>query len=144
LKKILGVDPGGTTGIALIQVIERRISPILWEGVRDVNDDYVSGLISQADVVVVEDWKTRPKKSRQGAFDWDPMLTARVIGSLETLCRIHKVKFHLQQASDKPVGYGLSNQVYKAGAKGKHKEDAMAHAVFYAVKHLHANPVRPS
>lgn len=139
--KILGVDPGNTTGLAMIEVVEKKIVPIVFEESKDTTTLSYSELIGQADVLVIEDWKTRPKKAKQGAFDWDPMITARIIGALEVQAGMLKIPVVLQQASNKPVGYGLSNQVYKPGKRGTHKQDALAHAVFYAVRVLYANPV---
>ncbi len=142
--KILGIDPGHTTGLAMIELIDGKLSPIVWEESKDTTTEDYFYLLEQADVIVLEDWKTRPNKAKKGAFDWDPMITVRIIGALELQARKLKIPLVLQQASDKPVGYGLSNQVYKPGKKGMHKQDALAHAVFYAVKHQKALPLRPS
>lgn len=142
---ILGIDPGNTTGLALIEVRGgNKIFPIVWEESKDTTTDSYSDLILQADVIVLENWRTRPKKARQGAFDWDPMVTSQIIGAIKLQAKREGKILAIQEPYDKPVGYGFSNQVYKPGKKGMHKQDALAHAVFYAVKKLGALPVSPS
>ena len=141
--KILGVDPGGTTGLAIIQIQDKKITPVWIGQSKDQSTkEYVQQII-EVDVLVVEDWKTDPRKSQRGAFSYDPMITTRLIGKLELLAEQHGKKFVLQPNSIKPVGYGFSNQVYVPGKKGMHQQDALAHAVYYAVRVLGANPVRP-
>jgi hypothetical protein len=140
--KILGLDPGKTTGLALIELDGRRIKPP--EAYGECKDETlleIEHLFIEADVIVVEDFKTRPNDARRGAFDWDQMIAPQVIGAAKALAKRHSKLFVLQQASLKPVAYGLSNQKYVPGKKGMHRQDALAHAVFYSVQTLHALPV---
>lgn len=131
---ILGLDPGGTTGYGLISCKDNRATLYTAGSTRDQNLGEIQDLFEMADIVVCEDWKTRPKKAGSGAFDWNPMNTTRVIGAAETRSSILGKKFVLQQASIKPVGYGFANQKYTPGKKGMHTQDAIAHAMYYAVR----------
>jgi hypothetical protein len=73
------------------------------------------------------------------------MITPQVIGSLTTLCKALERKAPVkQQPSIKPVGYAFAGMKYLAGKQGTHWQDALAHAVYYAVKQLGAHPVRKS
>jgi len=139
---ILGLDPGKTTGVAMIQVIENRIKPPLYYAeCKDETLLDIEELFDKADFIVVEDFKTRPGKARQGAFDWDQMIAPQVIGAAKSLAKRYGKVVVLQQPALKPVAYGLSNQKYVPGKKGMHCQDALAHAVFYSVKYLSALPL---
>ena len=137
---VLGIDPGKTTGLGLIEVDGVKISLQAIRESRDVSClDYLD-LLQKADRIIIENFRVRPMKARSGAFDWDAMIAPQVIGAINAqLANLGKFSV-LQDASVKPVGYGWSNQRYVKGKKGTHCQDAVAHAVFYAVKILKANP----
>lgn len=142
MTKVLGLDPGKTTGVALILIENDVIKPPLYFGeTKDTTLLDIGELFLAADIIVIEDFKTRPKKARQGAFDWDNMIAPQVIGAAKVLAATHKKPWVLQQPALKPVAYGLANQKYVAGKKGQHRQDALAHAVYYSVKALNAFPV---
>jgi hypothetical protein len=141
---ILGIDPGGTTGLALIAVNE-KVPTVQWMGTS--NDETLldsKHLFEQADFIVAEDWRTRPGKAMTGGFNQDRMVAPRVIGASRTLAGLLQKPFSLQPASIKPVGYGWSNQKYQKGKKGMHIQDAVAHAVYFGVQNGHCFPVRTS
>jgi len=140
---ILGVDPGRTTGLALIRVDEKTPHLHDLRSSRSETLEDAEDLFRSADYVVCEDWKTRPREATQGSFNYDPMTTTRVLGAAQTLARLLQKPFELQPASIKPVGYGYSNQRYQKGKKGMHVQDAAAHAVYFGVKRKLCNPVRP-
>ena len=138
---ILGVDPGKTTGLAMIQVEEKKISLLATRESKDTTALDFLDWIQQSDVVVVESFYVRPKKARTGAFDWDQMIAPQVIGSVTTLTKSQGKVLQMQPPGIKPVGYGYSNQKYVKNKKGLHQQDAVAHAVYYAVHRLHALPI---
>jgi len=141
---ILGIDPGKHTGLGMIEVIEDKIHLRTMRESLDVTcTDYLD-LLGQADVIVVEDFLLRPTKAREGAFDWNNMVAPRVIGAITAQLAGLKKPLVLQQPSIKPVGYAWSNQRYVKGKKGQHIPDALAHAVYYAVRTLKAIPVKTS
>lgn len=141
--KILGIDPGKTTGLAMIEIKEKVPRPIFLDSSKDETLVDQERLFSEADVIVCEDWKTRPGIAMTGGFNQDRMPATRVIGAAQTLARLKGKQFVLQPASIKPVGYGWSNQKYQAGKKGLHTQDALAHAVYYAVNAGLCFPVKP-
>ena len=140
--KLLGIDPGRVTGYFMISMIDRDISPTLQFGeCRDLTMIELVPLIQEAEEVVCESFEVRPKKAKEGAFDWDPMETPQVIGSLKSLCSLYGKPIHMQSPSIKPVGYGFANAKYQKGKKGMHIQDALAHVVYYAVRRLNAKPL---
>ena len=138
---ILGVDPGKTTGLSLIEVIEKKITLKMVRESRDETAVDWLDLLQEADVVVLEDFLVRPKNARTGSFDWNDMVAPRVIGAVTALSQVLHKKLVKQQPSIKPIGFAWSNQRYVKGKKGTHVQDATAHAVYYAVRILKANPV---
>lgn len=139
--KILGVDPGKSTGLALIQVNEKKMELL---ALRTSTDslclDWLD-LLKAADLLAVESFELRPQKARSGSFDWSDMLTPQVIGSVKTLAKMHEKEVVMQSPSVKPMGYAWSGQKYVPKKAGVHQQDALAHASYYAVKHLKAVPV---
>ena len=142
MTKILGIDPGKTTGWAVIYVEDKRISLGKSGQTKDMTLVDIKEHLEDADVIVYEGFWTRPTKARQGAFDWDQMTAPQVIGSLLTLCRVLGIQQVVkQQPAQKVPGYGFSGLRYVKGKQGQHMFDALAHAVFYAVTQLQCRPV---
>lgn len=140
----LGIDPGKTTGLALIRV-ENKIPTLMT--VRESKNPTLSqdrDLFELADLVIMEDWKTRPKKAMLGAFNYDPMITPRVIGAAELMSELCSCKVVMQQPAIKPVGYGYANLKYVPGKKGLHIQDAIAHVMYYLVSRSLSRPVMSS
>ena len=141
--KILGVDPGKTTGLALIEIVD-RVPHIRWmDESRDVTGLDYKDKIQLVDVVVMENFLVRPNKAKRGAFDWSDMVAPRVIGAVTSLAAQFDTKLVIQEPSIKPVGYGYSNLNYVKGKQGQHVSDAVAHAVYYGVKQRLCLPVKP-
>lgn len=131
-QKIIAFDPGGTTGFALLQegqvvrigeVPHADLFPFLQETTKYLGSD---------DIVICEDYKIRPGK--QNAHIWQSPLAYRVLGNIELWAFQLGARFEIQQPSIKPVGYARLNK--KAGkGKGNHQYDALAHAVYYMMRH---------
>lgn len=139
--KIMGIDPGKTTGIAIIDIEHGKIRPIYFAECKDETLFDIQHLFGEVDLIVCEKFDIDPKFARAGKLDGDNMPAPRVIGAATLLAKMHKTRFELQSRTIKPVGYGLSNQLYQKGKAGMHNQDALAHAVFFAVKYLGALPV---
>ena len=138
--KILGLDPGKSTGYAMIEVEGKKITPLPIVGTElNENVKIIANLMDDADVVVCEAFKLDPKKMH--GQKWNDMVASRVIGKIDLLCEMKEKKLIMQPASDKPVAYGFSGMKYVKGKQGMHHFDAFAHAVFYAVKRLHCSPL---
>lgn len=140
--KILSIDPGKSTGWAVIEVENSVIKLGMFGVTKDMTLVDIQDHIKDADIVVFEGFWIRPDKAMAGKFNWQDMPAEKVIGSLMTLCKLHqKTQVIKQQPSVRVPGYAFANLVYKKGAKGKHWQDALAHGVYYAVTKLQAYPV---
>lgn len=140
--KILGIDPGRNTGYYVINLNDRVITSTATFGVtHDLTGLELKPILELVDHVVCESFSVRPQESRRGSFDWDPMETPQMIGSLKTLAALIGRPIHMQNPSVKPVAYGFANMKYQKGKKNMHVYDALAHAVYFAVRNLGAKPL---
>jgi hypothetical protein len=130
--KIIGLDPGGTTGWACITVNDdRTITLGQFGNTKDQTLVDITDHIKWADVVCYEGFWLRPDYARAGRFDWQQNVAEQAIGSLMTLCKLlQKQAVVKQMPSQKRPGYGFSGQEYKKGKTGTHWQDALAHALF--------------
>ena len=140
--KILGIDPGKSTGYSLIEVVGRIIKPTGKTGILE-NESVteLQPLIREATYIICEDFLVRPEIARKGRFDYNNMVAPRVIGKIEMLCELEGKLVVKQPASLKPVAYGFANLPYKKGKANQHWKDAHAHACYFAVARLDALPV---
>ena len=139
---ILGIDPGKTTGWATIRIEDGRIRPGLVGTTTDMTLVEIQEHIQEADVVVYEGWRTRPDMAKAGKFNWQTVPAEQVVGSLKTLCKLFGKKALVeQQATQKVPGYGFAGMVYVPKKQGQHWQDALAHAVFYAVRKEGCSPI---
>ena len=129
-----GVDPGDTSGVCLLSTENKKTSVEEVYETKDVFSEQFKNTLKKADFIVVENFFVRPKKAKQGAFDWNPMNTIKIIGQIEALAHGLGKKVILQQPAQKVVGYGLAGMKYVPGKKNMHQYDAVAHAMFYLVK----------
>lgn len=139
---ILGIDPGKTTGLAVILINPETKKATLdkaWTS-EDLTGIEYNEFLQAADHIIVEDFKVRPGKAKGGSFDWSPMETPKLIGSIQTLAALLGKKVVLQQPTIKPMGYGFAHIEYKKGKPGTHIQDAAAHAMYFAVKQKLALP----
>lgn len=148
VHKLLGIDPGKTTGYCLIHLCEyesgRIIEPTSKFGnCKDRELISIKPILDEADIVCYEGWRTFSKKARSGALDQKEIYAEQAIGSMKTLLRLRTdpPQIHENLAGLKPVGYGYSNQIYVSGKKGMHWQDALAHAVYCAVDKYHWPPI---
>ena len=140
--KILGIDPGGSTGWAELNVVNRRMIPGRFGTTKDKTLKEIRENIASADVIVYEGFWIRPDKAMGGKFNWQEPPALIVIGALLALCaELGKNKVVKQQPAQRVPGYGFARLTYKKGAKNVHHLDALAHAAYYAVKAQQALPV---
>jgi hypothetical protein len=131
--RVLGIDPGGTTGYCLLNA-DRVQNSYRIEDMGEVKSeqfyDWLDNWPTLAPTVIVcEDWKQRPK------FDglWTDQPVAEQKGAIAYRTHQLCLPFIVLQPADKPKGYRCANLTYKQGKKGTHIEDACAHA-FYVAK----------
>lgn len=151
--RILGLDPGTTTGWAVIEKApdlktryrilamgeclapdydEFLINALVHNIVPTASSD---SLFCPLDVVVVEDFIARPEFVRD---KWTALPVAKQVGKVEILATYREIPVIVQQPRDKPAGYGFAFNgkiPFVKGKKGMHMNDAIAHAVFYLFNH---------
>lgn len=125
--RILALDPGKTTGWAYLN----DLNPLKIGTVKE--EEYFNWLTwfvlnEPVHVLVVEDFTFRPG-FKEGK--WKTTEVAKMIGQAQAVAASNQIECVLQGASIKPVGYGMANMKYVKGKRGMHKEDAIAHAVYY-------------
>lgn len=81
--------------------------------------------------IVCEDWRLYPHKLK--ALAWDQCRTARLIGGLKMLCRLHGIPFRLQPAAIKAeaMRLGAEEFYYHPLHPNRHQNDAIQHWVYY-------------
>lgn len=158
--KVLGVDPGATTGLAIFDTEQGRFCFVdekklirtqgnkyiifgseLMEWVQLMADEIRTEYRS-FDAIACENFIQRPYRAelRSGKttnalkFDqdlWVIQYTAKLVGVFTALATILDIPYVEQEPSIKPVGYGILGNRYVPGKPGTHILDAMAHAAFY-------------
>lgn len=134
---ILGIDPGETTGLALFRKLDLEQAYQVNTSIIEWGVDQYHGLIYKLVqevvdpnqlIVIVEDYRIYAWKVKE--HTWAGLLTPRLIGVLECLCRQYKVRIAKQSAQqgkafmtdDKLTTWEL----YKPGLR--HGRDAIRHA----------------
>lgn len=136
---LLALDPGGTTGYARFLQDEEG-----WyiNEVGEVSKDDILQWIENTgpDIYVVENYRDRPNDFRGNrGRRWSEGETHRIIGAIDSRARRIGSPIVLQEPSIKPVGYGWAGMKYVKGKKGMHRQDAIAHGVYYLIKTLGVN-----
>jgi hypothetical protein len=137
--RVLGVDPGGTTGLCLvtvedggIPVVEATFQVDTWHGLDNLLD-----LKPHVDMVVAEDFRLFSHKA--GAQIGSQFIAAKVIGVLQYLCEQRALPLRLQPASDKVFfdnkklvenGYIPSPYVHKT-TEWRHAIDSIRHVLYW-------------
>ena len=133
MKYFLGIDPGGTTGLALVSVNDKKPTLVEVMASKDLTTKEYQWLLKKADLLIIENFRLRPKNARDGSFDWSDMETPKIIGAIEMWAQLNDKVLVKQEPSIKPMGYGYCHMKYVKGKKGLHIQDAAAHAMFYLV-----------
>ncbi len=138
--KILGIDPGMTTGWAVAKVHEPDhfewivISDPLGIKYRDFNE-WLWKTVPKVDLVICEDYVLNPKvkKWTAAATMYNPLLTKGLVGRIEIACWHFEKKLILQEAHIKPFGFTLNKIRYpnKPSDPMRHHYDAKAHIRYY-------------
>lgn len=136
MPTILGIDPGGTTGLSLIEFDTASEPKMLW--VHQVPDGLKGFLQWQSktdrtwDFIVCENFTVRP-----GVHGVD-ITPAYIIGALEALEGKH-VKINYQTPSQKPLCDDAALKRLSMHSPGMgHANDASRHGIIYLrnVRHL--------
>lgn len=138
--KILGTDPGGTTGWGAIELSsDQRPKINLVDFGQVKNEEELEQWIEWADICVIEFFRIRPDKVND--FVFKDLHASEAIGVIKMLCRKYNTRIEMQGSDRKPMGFAWAGMKYTKGKKGTHQQDGIAHAVYYACKNLHAIPL---
>lgn len=158
----LYVDPGETTGWALgrgLRLLGGDQRPMwdfaddVWEALQEGSPDaggylgdpgYLRDDAEPSDLtlpigrMVVEDFRLYPHVMRTGALDWNPVRTARLIGALTFMARVHCIPFVTQPASIKSAARAAgAEELYVVPMhENRHHNDSIQHFVFFTATEL--------
>ena len=136
--KVIGIDPGGTTGWSVIEDNELKTAG---QVKAEHFMHWLSNLPTDFDTMVVEDYKIRPDQL-VGNYQhtWSSGQTLRFIGALHFWAYNNGINFVLQQPAIKPVAAGWTGLEYTKGKKDMHHVDASLHAAYYLVSKCGVTP----
>lgn len=135
MPRILGLDPGGTTGFCLVEseAIGRPTGHSIVDAGEIKRDQFFPWLQAWKTFdlthVVCEDWIQRPDMA---SGRWTPQDVAKQVGAISYRAFSLDCIYIELQPSDKPEGYRAAKMKYVKGKKGTHISDATAHALFVA------------
>ena len=135
---LLSFDPGKTTGVALFK------GPHLVKGWQETTPDLPKATKTykhlirthKPKIVIVEDYKVYRWKVKDHA--WADLLTARLIGCLETLCIMQEIPM-VKQMAHLPKQFCTDQKLKDWGfyIKGApHARDAIRHACYFLLFNL--------
>ena len=131
---ILGIDPGETTGWALLSSVGKLVDmgQVKYDGLHK----WLDSLSSEIETVVIENFRIRPGTN----FTWSEMKTIKVIGALEYRAACIHARVVFQEPSSYNIGSKWAGVTIPKNHDISHQVIAYAHATFYSV-HILKNPV---
>lgn len=133
----LGIDPGETTGWALMHplAVPAALGPLgRWLGpVQGVEPfiDFLEALSVKPTAIIYERYVIRQLTRNQNHGE---LPTVQVIGALKSYAHRNKIKIVGQLPDIKPSGYAWGPHYKTEGAKvNSHERDAQAHIIYYQV-----------
>lgn len=127
------LDPGASTGYAIyLDDKPQEIGVLPW----GTDGEAVMVWLLQhrdLDVLIVENYRILPEEweGKRRANTWSENHESQIIGMVRLICREYGVTLVIQEPSIKPSGYGYCGMKYVKGKKGMHKEDALAHGMYW-------------
>lgn len=141
----LTVDPGEDTGYSIwedadfIDAGTEKLWPFahaVWDGITGdpgVDDTrHISSKLYGCQLIICEDFRIYPEEAMAGNLNWDQVRTARLIGALTFMARLHSIDFKLQGANIKPLAEaaGAKEMYLTPLHPNRHANDAIQHAVY--------------
>lgn len=120
-KRILFLDPGGTTGAALFSWVDNKWYLSVWGAFETWTE--LPLLIEQADFVVYEHITATSTKFNTIGIE--------VIGVIKFLCNKYKKEYKTQQPSIMKGPYTYAKDFLNSKSKIPHEQDAIAHGIAY-------------
>ncbi len=133
-QSVLALDPGNTTGWAMFKDSELKDSGHLETSDIPIATQLIGEHLGMwtPDVVVLEEYRVYAWKAKQHA--WSTLPTARIIGSIETMCAMNKIPVYMQSAQQ-AKGF-CTDEKLKAWDyydRGRHARDAIRHGCFWLI-----------
>lgn len=132
-KRLLALDPGETTGVALFEDRKLISANQIGTGNMQLAPRFIANLFKecQPDFVVFEDYRVYAWKKDQ--HSWAALHTPRLIGGIETLLNLAGTPFHKQMAN-LAKGFATDDKLrawdmYEKGQK--HARDAIRHGIYF-------------
>lgn len=137
---IVGIDPGGTTGVAVFDITEGEFKTLLQipyddimrYGLMSVNDFIMSGSVER---VIMERFSLYPKQAK--ALSWNTLPAVKVIGVVENLCSMLHIPLVTQPASVRKAIPGKAIRETKLNKLGRglpHARDAGRHVLWFLLR----------
>lgn len=134
-RRILAIDPGETTGVALMSgptlAQASQVAGPLWGQVNSIR--FICQPI-KPDIVIIEAYRVFPWRLQQ--HTWSSLFTARLIGALEFVCADIGIDLTINQAPGDAKAFSTDEKLRAWGywqPNKKHANDAIRHAVYYLV-----------
>lgn len=152
----LAVDPGETTGYSIWEdskFIDGGQEPLwdfahaVWDGLTGdfsfQESAHISTKLHGCQRIVCEDFRIYPEIAHAGGLDWDQVRTARLIGALTFMSRLHSIEFKLQGANIKSAAEAAGASAFYSTPlhPNRHQNDSVQHAVYYLSRQVGAKPV---
>lgn len=134
--RVLGLDPGGTTGWSVAEV-DLDAKKFVWLKRGEVSHSefnrFIAKAIPKVDYVACEDFVIQTEvegwnNTRQKSND---LFVAKMVGRVQFACFTYSTALILYLPRDKPLGYKKAGLPYVKGKKGTHTWDSMAHAAHF-------------
>jgi len=123
---IVGIDPGGTTGICIVTVNPDEDPTII--GIEATNSSGVANIIfcHEPDLVVIEDYIIGPRASVRQTHD-----AIEIIGVVEYICS----EINIPVIRQSPSILSRARKFVKRDVhSSRHVKSAYAHIIYYLVK----------
>lgn len=146
---VLALDPGYTTGIAVIhgdrlimygQMNTRKLDLLTYKDIERILDEYLSLWDINTDIhtmckfeMVVEDYRIYSWKSEE--HEWSDVYVARLIGFIQAMCVQRSIEFRLRLAQQ-AKGFVTDEKLKKMGWYQRglpHARDAIRHALYHTL-----------
>ncbi len=132
---LMGVDPGGTTGVAVFDEDSVRFTKLL-----EVKFDEIGRMFDiigtyKPSVVVIEAFKLYPWRAK--TMSWNSMAAAQVIGVVKACCIEQRIPIVEQPASVRKTIAEPAIQrtgLVNLGRGKRHAKDAALHVLWYFAK----------
>lgn len=139
----LGIDPGKTTGLALVDLPSVGAKPVLeYTGQLNVEEtiQWLAENAHRIKIIVCEDYRLFLHKARQQAGS--KMEATQVIGAIRAIASIHKIKVVMQPPNIKAIAEKKTKLKPPSNHAESHWIDAYNHVVYYLIQKGLAHGVR--